>query len=122
MASLHKYCSPEQTSEKMTALVIMLINKNDDSLKKILKNIKAQQDRDPCLREVIKAVKDNGNGEDYVVFEDVLFHRERENANWRLVIPKALSLELIKITHIKLGHPGVYKTLEYLKRFYYWNI
>ena len=121
MASLHNYCLPEQINNDVTTLVVMAVNIHDSSLKKILKNIKEQQNRSLRLREIIKSINNNTNRENYVIYEEVLFHRERENANWRLAIPENLTLELIKNTHTKLGHPGVFKTLEYLKRFYYWK-
>ena len=73
------------------------------------------------IRKIINSINNDENINNYVIYENVLFHREREDSNWRLVIPESLSVELIKITHTKLGHPGVYKTFEYLKRFYYWK-
>ena len=80
-----------------------------------------QQNRDTRLREIMESINNNVNKEDYVIYENVLFHRERGNSNWRLAIPDHLTMELIKITHTKLGHPGVYKTLEYIKQYYFWK-
>ena len=121
MAGLQSYFPLNKINNESTSLVIMLLNKDDESLKKIIKNIRTQQNRDACLRKIIESINNNGNIENYVIYEDILFHRERENLNWRLVIPGKLSLQLIKFTHTQLGHPGVYKTQEYLKRFYYWK-
>ena len=121
ISSLHKFYYPNNIDNELSSLVIMLINKNDNSLKTILKNIKNQQNKDPNLRDIISAIKNNENVENYVSFENIVFHKERENSNWRIAIPEELTQELIIVTHGKIGHPGVYKTLEYLKQFFYWK-
>ena len=55
------------------------------------------------------------------IYNNVLFIKEFKSETWRIVIPIELKIEIIKLTHIKLGHPGVYKTATYLKRYYYWR-
>lgn len=37
------------------------------------------------------------------------------------MIPANLTHKLIDNIHSKLGHPGVQKTLSYVKRYYYWK-
>lgn len=64
---------------------------------------------------------EKGGNVDFVVYNDILFHRDRSSKNWRIVIPKKMQRSLIKEIHSKLGHPGVHKTITYLKQFYYWR-
>ena len=48
---------------------------------------------------------------------DLLFHREKVSDEWKIVIPEILQRSLIEAIHVKLGHPGVYKTLGHLRKF-----
>ena len=121
IANLQKFYYPENIDSELSSLVIMLLHKNDISLRKILKNIIIHQDKDSNLREITNAIKNNENIENYVIFENILFHRERQNSNWRIVMPEKLTQELVILTHDQLGHPGVYKTVQHLKRFFYWK-
>ena len=50
-----------------------------------------------------------------------MFTRDKNNENWRVTIPDSIKDKLIDITHEKLGHSGAYKTLSYLKNYYYWR-
>lgn len=63
----------------------------------------------------------NSDESRYMLQGNVLFHLEKDSHEWKIVIPKRLQDNLIDAIHVKLGHPGVYKTLNHLKRFYYWR-
>ena len=61
------------------------------------------------------------------VFNGIIFHSqnrqlfEYSETWWRLVLPAVLHKRIIEFTHQKLGHPGVSKTLAYIKIHFYWN-
>ena len=55
------------------------------------------------------------------MYKDILFQKEGSNMNWRIAILKHVTTELIRGTHERIGHVGVYKSTEYLKRYYYWR-
>ena len=61
----------------------MVLNRNDNSLKMILKkkNIKNNQQRDTRLRKIFDLINNNRKIDNYVIFESVLFHREHEDSN-----------------------------------------
>ena len=62
------------------------------------------------------------DNEIYQIHNGILFQRERTSDNWIIILPVDLHKQIIKTVHSKLGHLGVYKTLNHLKRFYYWKI
>ena len=51
---------------------------------------------------------------------DILFSKNIDNNDWRIVIPSNIVKELKIATHEKLGHLGVYNTFHYLTKYYYW--
>ena len=55
------------------------------------------------------------------MYKELLFYRGNSDNNWKIVIPSEIKKGIIKHTHEKLGHPGVYKTLTYIKKFYFWR-
>ena len=120
ISSLQKFCSPIIKNE-VSPLVIMALFISDASLNKIMKNIKDQQMRDEICKKIIDDLIKNNNNVDFQVYEGVLFHKEQKSENWHIVIPSELKVKIVEQTHSKLGHPGVYKTLSYLKKFYYWK-
>lgn len=100
----------------------MAMFEEDVSLKKIMKNIGDQQRQDIKCYKLLRSLKNKNNGnENLQLFDNVLFIREQKSEIWRIIIPDAIKIELINLTHSKLGHLGVYKTVSYLKRFYYWR-
>ena len=54
-------------------------------------------------------------------FRGGLLYLEKEESNYRLLIPKEKRTELIKMTHQSLAHIGSSKTCRLLKENYYWK-
>ena len=101
----------------------MALHSGDNSLKSLLKNLKEGQCGDEYCKNVVESLHNeskNGN-EIYQIHNRILFQREKTSDNWRIVLPVVLHKKIIQTVHSKLGHPGVYKTLNHLKRFYYWK-
>ena len=97
-------------------------NKDEISLKKIINNIKELQEQDEfCKAILLKDQNDVIHEEHYQVYREILFHGEKTSENWRIVIPASIKNKIIEQNHCKLGHPGVYKTLVHLERFYFWK-
>lgn len=63
--------------------------------------------------------------EHYKVENGLLYHRNRINArttehDWVLCVPTEKVAEALTETHNGTLHPGVWKTTQYAKRYYYW--
>ena len=117
---IEQYCLPEKEHE-VTSLVIMMIFNDEAPLKTIMKNLSYKQKNDPGLRLIVDSINNKGNCANYQIYRDVLFHRQNDSENWRMVIPECIKKDLITFTHERLGHPGVYKTINYIKMYYYWK-
>lgn len=57
----------------------------------------------------------------FLLKESILFRRDPDLDVWQVVIPGVLSKNIIDGVHSKLGHPKIYKTRMYIRRFYYWK-
>ena len=123
ISSLQKFCLPVINESELSSLVIMEMHSDDPSLRSIIKNLKNSQTNDEFCKYVAEKIESNDNQimEKFSIHKKVLFHRNRNNNSWNIVVPSEIKQSIIKITHEKLGHPGVYKTLMYLKKFYYWK-
>ena len=123
LVSLDIFCSPVQNNKQISTLVIMMVHQTNNSLKSIVKNFKIKQYSDNHCKKIIEAINNNNveSMENYQLYNEVLFCREKNNNSWKIVIPSEIKKELISQTHSKLGHPGVYKTWLYIKRFYFWK-
>lgn len=116
---LNRFTFPHQNDETVP-LVIMALHKQDHTLKKILKNLEKLQLEDEYCSKIMKNIKTRiANG--FEIYEHVLFHSEKRNENYRIVMPMSITNKLVAYVHSKLGHPGVFKTFTYVKRFYYWK-
>ena len=120
-ASLQKFCLPLNRENETSSLVILHLNSQNVSLKNIIKNLKIEQNQDIKLQKIISQLKENEIIIGYQVYQDVLFHSNKNKNHWCVVIPQSMTKELVIATHGKLGHPGVYKTLCHLKTYYYWK-
>ena len=79
----------------------MPMHSNNNIFKNILKNIIEQNNT--YLKDIIDTINKNEITENNQVHESILFHPERENLNWRVVIPRNLTRELIIVTHGRLA-------------------
>ena len=120
ISTIHTYCMPKNKNE-YNASQIMNLNRNDIILKNIIKNLAEKQKRDTFVKNIRVQLTEKNNDPNYQIFDDILFHKSTDEQNWRIVIPDEIKTELIIATHEKLGHPGVYKTVTYLKTYYFWK-
>ena len=92
---------------------------NDDGpLKQILKDLRNKQSGDSKLKNIIKEIQENHTVKNSELYKNILFCKHDKENKWCIVIPEMLKDELITIIHKRLGHPGVYKTLMFLKSYY----
>lgn len=95
--------------------------KVDNEMRDSLRNLEELQKQDNYINGIIQRMQ-GGNKIDYFqVHEGILFHQEKQINALRIVIPEILTKRIIDCVHSKLGHPGVYKTFEYIKQFYFWK-
>ena len=120
ISSVHRYHFAEHENHEAPLLLIMALHSNDASLQNIMQNLADKQRCDSDIKSLIDKL-DEKTKDNFQIYHDVLFHRENESDNWRAVIPEDVQNDLIKHTHEKLGHPGVFKTLSYMKKYYYWR-
>ena len=122
MATIHQFCQPIYQKIKENSLIIFALNSETITLKSIVKNLAKKQNDDKNIKLILEKIrhKKQIKGE-YVVYNEILFHKEKKDENWRIVVPESIKRQLIEKTHEKLGHPGVYKTVAFLRRYYYWR-
>lgn len=90
-------------------------------LSRSLRNLTNLQREDKNIKVILDQIENNNNFEFFIVKNDILFRHDKILHLWQVEIPVSLTNEIINCVHSKLGHPGVYKTLMYLKQFYYWK-
>lgn len=93
----------------------------DSELTDSLKNLSNLQRIDENSKSIIDRIEQGDKVEFYVIKESILFRRDSFLNLWQVVIPIEITDLLINCVHSKLGHPGMYKTLMYLKQYYYWK-
>lgn len=84
-----------------------------------LKNLSVLQKEDDTCKLIFERVSKGDKLEFYVIEKDVLFRRDKFLQLWQVVIPAFIIDQLIEQIHTGLGHPGVYKTIMYLRQYYY---
>lgn len=84
-------------------------------------NFRASQARDEGLRGLLERCASRDAPSSFLLHHGVLFCRDSNRKRWSVVVPRDLVPLLIESVHERLGHPGVYKTTEYLRIFYYWK-
>lgn len=94
----------------------------EKKIKKILRNIKREQESDEILAMVSKKYDDpHSEGGDkirqyYLKQDDILYRRTNLNSDqWKLCIPKHVTEDLIKYIHVSYAHFGPRKCLLKLK-------
>ena len=62
--------------------------------------------------------------ENYISFRTKLLKRyvtDGDNTYETIVLPRALTAQILKMAHDNLGHNGTHRTYMLLKRLYYWK-
>ena len=86
-----------------------------------LENLSELQKNDKYCKMIKEKLEKKQNVDFYVVKENILFRKDKYLNLWQVVIPFEIVRMLIDCIHSKLGHPGVYKTVMYLREYYYWK-
>jgi hypothetical protein len=85
--------------------------------------LKTWQQEDTELNKIISTIADDSD--QYYINEDGLLSRKREShqRNDQIMAPKKIVNEILRIYHNSLyaGHPGQKKTLEIIKKDFYWR-
>ena len=76
---------------------------------------------DEKVKNIFEEIAKGNKIENFQIYKNVLFQKDKNSENWRIVIPKDLTKNLINDTRSKLAHPGVFKTLMYMRQYYYWK-
>lgn len=90
-------------------------------LKYDLLAIRRLQLEEPNISKIREQVKVGKQIDTYCLHNDVLFRLYPSTNRWLLVRPKALQLRVLEHFHGRLEHPGVSKTIEYLREYFYWD-
>ena len=83
------------------------------------------QYNDIFCKNILDQIK-KGNipeGQLYIVRENILkrYVLEGNNTYETIVMPRALTGQILRMAHDELGHDGTYRTYTMLKRLYYWK-
>uniref|UniRef100_A0A6V7LHY6 RNA-directed DNA polymerase n=1 Tax=Bracon brevicornis TaxID=1563983 RepID=A0A6V7LHY6_9HYME len=120
ISTLSCYHEGQSNNEAMDVLVMICRLELDSDLCTDLEKIADMQNNDEIIQQTVKNANINKNHE-YCQHKNIWFHRKAQNDHWCLIIPEALQEPLIKAEHERLGHCGVYKTYNHLRKFYYWR-
>lgn len=120
ISALHQCFLPVENGSEETALLIIALLNCDKNVNQSFKELSRLQQADPQIRKAVEECEMDSDLSTYRVHENILFHRGKQG-EWKIVIPAVPQRSLIEAIHLKLGHPGVFKTHSHLKKFYYWK-
>ena len=83
------------------------------------------QQEDTFCKNILNQIE-KGNiidGQLYLVRDKILrrYVLEGDNTYETIVVPKALTAQILRMAHDELGHNGTHQTYTLLKRLYYWK-
>lgn len=86
--------------------------------------LKAQR-RDPIIQTIYNALAEGDSHlyPQYVVFDELVYYRNHKGKSWKLTVPKALVSRILYgfHDHASIGHMGRDRTLERVRRLFYWK-
>ena len=121
----------EVTNIETTQNTSVCVNDDNDANNNILElpinndTLFRLQQKDKFCANILAQIE-KGNimkGQLYVI-QDKLLKRyvvDSDNACETIVLPRALTAQILKIAHDNLGHNGTHRTYTLLKRLYYWK-
>lgn len=87
-----------------------------ESTTQLLNNIAELQENDGELNDYIQTRIVGRDNPTFKQHEGIWFQQPNECVEWKLVIPSEIQRELIESEHTRLCHAGVSKTLNFLKK------
>lgn len=85
-----------------------------------LNNLATLQRQDSKVNHILTNL--NGALSRYFTLKnDILFRNDESRKTWQVVIPEILTRKIIDCVHSKLGHPGAFKTIAYVRQYYFWR-
>ena len=110
MASLYDFCEPSFENSELSPLLIMTLNKDNNSLKQILKNLRIKQNEDEFCRNIIDHMRNDNNNHhrddaNYQIYDGLLFRKDSNENNWKIIIPTEIKFKIIEYVHNKLWPP-----------------
>lgn len=83
------------------------------------KNLECLQREDKKIDIIRKIIENKELIKFFVLEHNILFRYDDTLKTWQVVIPEILTRRLMDCIHCKLGHPGVFKTISYIRKYYY---
>jgi transposase InsO family protein len=106
-------------------VIIAVIDKSINTLRKELKDIATLQRLDPTFGEIIEALqlgKDHPKKHSYTLKQDRLYHKHaipNKHTTWQLCLPIDMARKVITAIHIEIGHFGPAKCLYVMQEHFY---
>ena len=83
------------------------------------KHFKEMQKQDEFISN-IKSKIENDKAPEYRIYNDLIFHKYKQDKNWKLVVPYCFQERLVHEMHLRIGHGGLFKTLSEIKKSFWW--
>lgn len=117
----------QEEKEKLPEILYTEIKANKDLIAK-LKDLSNLQKEDPEIKEIrerienqiIQTDKIGRIAEKCTIENDILYFTSKDGKRI-IYLPETLKEEIIKQTHIEMGHQGTYKVIKYIKDRFYWR-
>jgi hypothetical protein len=94
----------------------------DTTLRRDIRNLTGNQQRDPELRRIRNLVERRCEAvkQRYMVHEDLIYILDTRDGNrWRVVVPRELEEKLITYVHLEKGHAGTDKCIRIINGMFY---
>ncbi|OXU16428.1 hypothetical protein TSAR_016671 [Trichomalopsis sarcophagae] len=85
-----------------------------------LRQLSAMQARDEEIAKLRESLKSDDH-KNYRLHEGIVFHKSDRGSTWAIVVPEELRGRLVRETHERIGHGGVYKIISELQQCYWWR-
>lgn len=93
----------------------------DLDIRNEIQNIQLLQDLDETINQIKNNIKCKRYENNYLIHEKVVFCQDHSQNNWQVVVPTDMTIMIMDHIHLKLAHPGYYKTFMNIRQFFYWT-
>lgn len=78
--------------------------------------------RDQSQDDNIKKLKSSKEGKLLLQMDNgIIYGKMNDSQRWVIVLPSTWVKTIVTGVHVQYGHPGIFKTFEQLKRFFFWK-